>query len=147
MRTVKLEKEVADPSGLYFDLVGRDFELLSVSIHNGCTYVNLEDEEDKDPLPAMELFAEEPVKPISKSIIQKRREIYQKFQDEKPVRMQSLKARFQVGQEMMAIRPEEANSSPVEPGLVSVLEDRPIEVLALPSAKKIGILKRLRSLW
>lgn len=145
MKTAKLEKEVADPSGLYFDLVERGFELLSVSIHERCTYVHLEDEEDKDPVPHMEEFAANPPKAVSRSVIEKRRELYRKFRDEKPGRMQSLRARFQVSQEVRAIRPEAGLSAPSE--LVSVLEDRPIEVLALPAPKRISILKRLRSLW
>lgn len=144
MRTVKLEMEVLDPSGLYFDLVDRGFELLSVSVHEQCTYVNLEDEEDKDPLPHMEAFVVQPLKPLSRSALEKRRETYRKFQDEKPLRMDSLRARFSVSREIKEIRPEAAMPSTE---VVAMMEDRPIEVLALPAPKRLGILSKLRSLW
>lgn len=146
MRTVKLEKEVIDPSGLYFDLVEHGFELLSVSVHERCTYVHLEDEEDKDPIPHMEEFAGQPLKPTSRSVLEKRREIYRKFQDEKPIRMESLRARFQVSRDIKSIRPE-ATALSTSSELVSVLEDRPVEVLALPAPAKPGFLKKLRSLF
>lgn len=146
MRKVKLEKEVEDISGLYFELVERGFELVSVSVHERCTYVNVEDEEDKDPLPFMESFAGQPFKAPSRSITEKRREICRKFVEEKPLRMENLRARFRVSQEVKAIRPDmSVPSSAAE--TMTALEDRPIEVLALPGPAKPGFLKKLRSLF
>jgi hypothetical protein len=146
VKTVKLEKEVEDISGLYFDLITRGFELISVSVHERCTYVNVEDEEEKDPTMHMEAFVGAPFRTPSRSVLEKRREIGRKFLEEKPLRMENLRARFRVGQEVKAIAPAAVAPAPVSE-LVSVIEDRPVEILALPAPAGNGLWKKLRKLW
>jgi hypothetical protein len=143
MRTVKLEKDVADVSGLFFELIQGGFELLSISSHQSCTYINLEDEEDKDPLVIAYAFLERPVKAPSNSVIEERRAAYQKFLDEKPLRMQNLKARFRVSQEVQAIAREAASKDAPQEQPVALLEERGVEVLAMAPVRQRGILRRV----
>lgn len=147
MKTVKLEKEVQDASSLYFDLIERGFELLSVSVHERCTFAHLEDEEEKDPTPYMESFVGVPLEAPSKSTTEKRREIYRKFREGKPLRMENLRARFQVSREMKAIGPSALSTPTPTQELVSVLEENQIEVLALPGPAREGLWSKLRKLW
>lgn len=145
MRTVKFGKEVGDVSGLFYELIQRGYELLSISVHERCTYINLEDEEDKDPFVVAEDFLSKPAKSPSRSAMEERRQVYQKFLDEKPFRMENLRARFRVSQEVKAISREAQSREGYEAPVALLDEQRP-EVLALPAAQKQGWIKKLLNL-
>lgn len=143
MRTVKLGKEVADVGGFFFELVKAGFEVLSISVQENVTHVNLEDEEDKDPLPLAEAFLEAPPRPPSRSVMEERREIYRKYLEEKPFRMENLRARYRVSQEVRAIAREASAREGAIEAPVALLEEQRPEVLALPPASNEGWLKKL----
>lgn len=149
MRTVKLDREVTDVNGYFFELVKAGFEVLSISIYEKRTFVNLEDEEDKDPLPFAETFIGAESRTISRSAMEERREIYHKYLEEKPFRMENLRARYRVSQEVQAMargeRPSQESAAGVAPTLL--LEEQRPEVLALPPASKESWVKKLFKLW
>lgn len=144
MRTVKFDREVGDVSGLFFELIEGGFELLSISVHERCTYINLEDEEDKDPLVMVEAFVAKPMKAPSRSMIDERRKVYQKFLDEKPLRMQNLRARFRVSQEVQMIAREASGREAPQSQPVALLEERPIEVLAIAPDQSKPLLQKIK---
>ncbi len=144
MRTVKLGREVGDISGLFFELIQGGFELLSISVHSNYTYINMEDEEDKDPVVVALAFLEKPTKMPSRSTVEERRQVYQKFLDDKPLRMQNLKARYRVSQEVEAIAREVASKEGRQEQPVALLEERGMEVLALPPVQPKGLLRRIK---
>lgn len=140
MRVVKHDRVVKDVSGLFFDLVQAEFEVMSVSVHDKCTFIHLEDEEEKDPLPFAEDWHAKPEAFPSIAVMQERKRVYDKFKKEKPLRMQNLKARYRVSQELKAMK------GAGEPVSVSEMDLTP-EVLALPQAARESWIKKLIKFW
>lgn len=129
MKTIEFDRKVSDVPSLYFDLIKAEFEVSSIAVHEQSTLIYLEDEEDKDPLPIAAQWANGDEKAPSRSTMLERQEIYRKFQDEKPLRMENLRARMSR-----------------DGARVSVM-DRDPEMLALSSAPKESWFSKLRKLW
>jgi hypothetical protein len=142
MKTVTVELEVADISALYFDLVKAEFEVLSVWVHERKTGVNLEDEEEKDPTQFVEAAAKKPYVHPSRSEIEERRKIYEKFEAEKPMRMELLRARMPAAAADRTV--------PGSPALMPV-DEQPIQVLTLERPRGEGWMskmsRKLKELW
>lgn len=140
MKTVKLDQEVTDVSSLYFDLIQAEFEVLSVGVHQQTTLINLEDEEEKDPIPMAERWVGVPAKAMSVSSLLERKAAHKKWESEKPFRMENLKARYRVSQEVSAMR----GRHPVE---AMAMADASPEVLALGSVPRESWIKKLLKFW
>lgn len=140
MKSVKLDRKVADTSGLFFDLIRGDFEVVSVAAEESATYVHLEDEEEKDPLPVVEMWADKAVAPPSKVVVVDRRKIYDKYVAEKPSRMEAIRARLAARLEISvpAFSDSEIQPASAEP---------PIQMLSIEPKPKEGWLKKLAKLW
>jgi hypothetical protein len=132
MRTVKLDREVEDASGLFFDLIKAGFEVASVSVERNETSIHLEDEEEKDPAHVAELWAGKAETAPSMSVIQERRRIYEDFLSGKEERRSALRA-----------RKESSGAAPSQIGY----QDADPEVLTLSPAQKMGWIKKLFKLW
>jgi hypothetical protein len=130
MKIVKVDAEVPDKSGLFFDLVKAEFEVRNVSGERGVVYIVLEDEEDKDPLPIADLWVGKTLERTSLSITKERRNIYEKFVQGKPARIAALRTRLQV-------QPEPAYA----------YESDGVQVLAMEPAQKESWFTKLRKLW
>ncbi len=138
MRTVKIDAEVPDSSGLFFDLIKAGYEVVSVSLEKGSTSIHLENDEDKDPSPIADLWIGRELVNPSKAIIDERRQIYGKHSDEKASRMAALRARIEAQNEV-------SSSIPYEP--YDGEEGRPVQTLLLEKPKKESWLKGLLKLW
>ena len=138
MRTVKLEAQVPDSSGLFFDLVKAGFEVIGVSSDKGTTCIHLEGEEDKDPLPVADLWIGKADDRPSRSMREERRKLYEKHVAEKPTRMAALRSRIQAQNEVSAFSPELSFDGQSADG--------PVQMLTLETPKKKGLLKRLLEL-
>jgi hypothetical protein len=74
MKTLSFSgKTVKDVGGLYYDLLEQHFEVENVGAGPGCTYVYLDDAEEKDPTPFVDAWAEKPAFPTTKSASEERR--------------------------------------------------------------------------
>src|SRR5260221_13960240 len=100
MRIVKIDAEVPDSSGLFFDLIKAGYEVASVSLEKGSTLIHLENDEDKDPLPVADLWIGKDLVKPSKAVLEERRKIYGKHIDEKESRMAALRARIEAQNEV-----------------------------------------------
>lgn len=138
MRTVKLEAQVPDSSGLFFDLVKAGFEVVGVSSEKGTTCIHLEGEEDKDPLPVADLWIGKTADRPSRSTREERRKLYEKHIAEKSSRMAALRSRIQAQNEVSAYSPELS--------LDGQAADGPFQMMTLEAPKKKSLLKRLLEL-
>lgn len=74
MKTLSFSgKKVKDVSGLYYELLKEHFEVENVAAGPECTYVYLDDAEDKDPEPFVDAWAEKPAMETTKGAIEERR--------------------------------------------------------------------------
>jgi hypothetical protein len=130
MRIVKLDREVADVSGLFFDLIKAEFEVESISVENNETLVHLADEEEKDPAHVAELWmGTQPVK-VSPAVIQERRKLYEYYLASKEERRSSLR-----------VRKESSAAAPSQIGYTDPV------VLQLSPVEKTSWIKKLFKLW
>lgn len=73
MKTLSFSgKKVQDVAGLYYDLLNERYEVENVAAGPDCTYVYLDDAEDKDPSPIVDAWAGKPAADTTESAIAKR---------------------------------------------------------------------------
>lgn len=136
MRIVKIDAEIPDSSGLFFDLIKAGYEVSSVSSEKGSTLIHLEDDEDKDPSPVADLWIGKDAEKPSKVLMEERREVYEKHVAEKASRIAALRARMEVQNEVSSFVPDESYG-----------DERPVQTLLLEKPKKGTWLKNLLKLW
>lgn len=131
MRIVKIDAEIPDKSGLFFDLVKAEFEIRNVSGEKEVTYIVLEDEEEKDPLPIADLWIGKGAENPSVSLMRERRKIHEKFVQGKSARLAALRVR---------VHPQSEPAYAYE-------SDGGVQVLTMEPAQKESWFTKLRKLW
>lgn len=132
MKIVKIDAEIPDKSGLFFDLVKAEFEVRNVSGEKEITYIVLEDEEEKDPLPIADLWIGKAVENTSTSLMKERRKIHEKFVQGKAARIAALRIRTNYPENTYAYE------SGGEDG---------VQVLTMEPAQSESWFSKLRKLW